>query len=254
MLRIRLVEETIANLYPEQEIRCPVHLCTGQEAVPVEISAHLGPDDYVFSNHRSHGHYLARGGSMKKLFAEIYGRETGCAKGRGGSQHLVDRDLNFFASPILGSMIPVAVGTAFQGHFTVCYFGDGATEEGVFYESLNFAALHRLPILFVCEDNGWSVNTPYNKRRNINIPTLVKSFGIDVNTEIKRTGPQFLYFRVNRWMEHCGPNKGPDYGKDDPITDRTGEDEILEEIKEAVEFARNSPYPTDLTEYVYPDV
>ena len=114
MLRIRLVEEKIADLYPEQEMRCPVHLCIGQEAIPVGICVHLKKSDMVFSNHRSHGHYLAKGGNLKRLIAEIYGKFTGCSKERGGSQHIIDLSVNFMgATPIVGETVPVAVGAAF---------------------------------------------------------------------------------------------------------------------------------------------
>ncbi len=172
MLRIRLVEERIAALYPEQEIRCPTHLCTGQEAPPVGVSAHLRLEDMVFSAHRSHGHYLAKGGNLCAMFAELYGRVTGCALGKGGSQHLVDLEVGFMGSaPILASTISVGVGAAWGrrrlGHnsVTAIYFGDGAVEEGTFHEAANFAAVERLPVVFVCENNLYSVHTPLALRQ-----------------------------------------------------------------------------------------
>ncbi|MBI4331624.1 MAG: thiamine pyrophosphate-dependent dehydrogenase E1 component subunit alpha, partial [Chloroflexi bacterium] len=172
MLRIRLVEERIAELYPEQQMRCPVHLCTGQEAIAAGVSAHLTSDDYALSNHRSHGHYLAKGGDLKAMMAEIYGRVTGCSRGKGGSMHLVDLAAGFLgATPIVGSTIPMAVGAALatvmkgEKRVTVAYFGDAAVEEGVFHESLNFAALKRLPVVFVCENNFFSVYSPLSVRQ-----------------------------------------------------------------------------------------
>ncbi len=159
-----MVEEKIAKLYPEQEMRCPVHLCIGQEAICVGVCANLGPEDYVLSNHRSHGHYLAKGGDLKAMMAEIYGKVTGCCQGKGGSMHLVDLPSRFLGAVlIVGSTIPIAVGAALgtvmegEQRVTVVFLGEGATEEGVFHESLNFAALKKLPVIFVCENNYFSV-------------------------------------------------------------------------------------------------
>ena len=147
MLRIRLVEQAIAERYAEQQMRCPMHLCIGQEAIAVGVCAALQPDDKVFSNHRAHGHYLAKGGSLKAMLAELYGRATGCCGGRGGSRHLIDLDAGFMgATPIVGGTVPLAVGSAWaarlqrQPRVTVVFFGDGCFEEGVVHESLNFAA------------------------------------------------------------------------------------------------------------------
>ena len=133
MLFIRLVEETIAELYPEEEMRCPVHLCIGQEAICVGVCANLSAEDYVFSNHRSHGHYLAKGGDMKAMMAELYGKATGCSKGRGGSMHLASPDIGLPGSTaIVAGSIPVAVGAALAfsiqkgGRVSVAFFGDGA--------------------------------------------------------------------------------------------------------------------------------
>ena len=138
MLRIRLVEERIAKLYPEQEMRCPVHLSIGQEAVAAGVCANLNRDDYVLSNHRSHAHYLAKGGDLKAMLAELYGRVTGCSQGKGGSMHLVDLSAGFLgAAPIVGSTIPIAVGVALGSvmrssqRVTAVFFGDAAAETAV---------------------------------------------------------------------------------------------------------------------------
>src|SRR5579859_6536135 len=172
LLRLRLVEERIAELYPEQEMRCPVHLSIGQEAVAVGVCDHLEPADQALSGHRSHGHYLAKGGDLRAMLAELYGRETGCARGKGGSMHLVDLEAGFLgATPIVASTIPIAVGVAFAARLrgqplvTVAFFGEGATEEGVFHEAANFAALHRLAVVFVCENNLYSVYSPLEVRQ-----------------------------------------------------------------------------------------
>ena len=164
MLRIRLIEEAIANEYSNQEMRCPIHLSIGQEAIAVGVSALLSKHDLALSAHRSHAHYLAKGGDLKLMLSELYGKETGCAKGKGGSMHLFDLKAGLIAAvPIVGSTIPIGVGVAWQKvrknipGIVVIYFGDGASEEGVFSESLDFASLKNLPVLFVCENNLYSV-------------------------------------------------------------------------------------------------
>ncbi|MBA7692972.1 Acetoin:2,6-dichlorophenolindophenol oxidoreductase subunit alpha [subsurface metagenome] len=233
MLRIRLVEEKIVELYPEQEMRCPTHLSIGEEATAVGVCENLKEYDFVFSNHRSHAHYLAKGGSLKALFAELYGKTTGCSKGRGGSMHLIDLSVNFLgATPILGGTIPIAVGAALsskmqnKNNITIVFFGDAAVEEGIFHESLNFASLKKLPVLFVCENNLYSVQTPLADRQPkreiylVGKAHAIESHQEDGNDVIKvyeRTeesiekikageGPVFLEFLTYRWREHCGPN------------------------------------------------
>ena len=183
MLRIRLIEEEIAARYAEQEMRCPVHLSTGQEAVAVGVCAALRPDDKVVSTHRCHAHYLAKGGDLKAMLAEMHGRAAGCCGGRGGSMHLFDDDAGVLLSlPIVGSCLPIANGVALSmiqrglDAVSVAFFGDGATEEGVFHETLNFAAVHRLPALFVLENNLYSCYTGLNDRQpaisQVSVPQL----------------------------------------------------------------------------------
>ena len=187
MLRIRRIEEALAQRYAEQEMRCPMHLCIGQEAIAVGVSASIGPDDMIFSNHRAHGHYLAKGGSLSGMVAELYGRKTGCCGGRGGSMHLIDLTVRFMgATPIVGGTVPLAVGSAWasqlkqSNQLTVVFFGDGCFEEGVVHESLNFAALHKLPVIFVCENNDFSVYTRRNERQpDRPIFELAKAHGMD---------------------------------------------------------------------------
>ena len=234
MLRIRKVEEKIAELYPEQEMRCPVHLCVGQEAIAVGVCGNLLKKDYVMSNHRSHGHYLAKGGDLKAMFAEMYGKVTGCAKGRGGSMHLIDLSVGFLGSaPIVASTIPITVGTALstrmqgKNNISVVFFGDAAIEEGIFHESLNFAALKKLPVIFICENNLYSVYSSLHVRqpKDREIFLLARSHGVNSNQgdgnnliEVynlsqeavekarRGKGPTFLEFKTYRWREHCGPN------------------------------------------------
>ena len=174
MTRIRMVEEEIANRYSQQQMRCPVHLSIGQEASAVGVCSVLKNTDLVFSGHRNHAHYLAKGGSLKKMINEIYGNSNGCSGGRGGSMHLTDIPSGFVAStPIVASTIPIAAGAALSvqakntDQVVVVFFGDGAMESGVTYETLNFAAVKNLPILFVCENNRYSVYSPLSVRQPI---------------------------------------------------------------------------------------
>lgn len=233
VMRIRLIEERIRALYAEQEMRCPVHFSIGQEAIAVGVCAHLKQEELITSAHRSHAHYLAKGGDLKAMLAELYGKATGCAAGKGGSMHLIDRSAGFFgAVPVVGSTIPIGVGTAFssvlQGNpcLTVIFFGDAATETGVFHESLNIAAIHKLPVVMVCENNLYSVLTPLSARKPANreIVQLAAGHGVfnrqgDGNDADEvfslageaiqharaGNGPAFLELKTYRWFEHCGP-------------------------------------------------
>ena len=150
MNRIRYVEETIANKYSEQEMRCPIHLSIGQEATAVGVISCLTQEDKIYSTHRCHAHYLAKGGNLNAMISELYGKAGGCCGGRGGSMHLFDQEAGVIASlPIVASAIPLAVGSALAFKFkknkkiVAAFFGDGAVEEGVFYESVNFAVLKK---------------------------------------------------------------------------------------------------------------
>ena len=233
MLRIRRIEETLADRYAEQEMRCPMHLCIGQEAIAVGVCAALSSQDVVFGNHRAHGHYLAKGGNLKAMIAELYGRATGCCGGRGGSMHLIDLGAGFMgATPIVGGTVPLAVGSAWAAMLTgdprvsVVFFGDGCFEEGVVHESLNFAALHKLPVIFVCENNEFSVYTRLKERQpdrpiyrvaEAHGVTACRGDGNDVEAVLSIAkvavdnarsgeGPQFIEFKTYRWREHCGPS------------------------------------------------
>jgi len=231
---IRRFEERIAELYTEQEIRCPVHFCIGQEAIATGVSAHLKPQDQVLSGHRAHGHYIAKGGDLAAMAAEFYGKASGCSGGRGGSMHLIDQKAGFLGSvPIVGSTIPIAVGAAFadkmteRDTITIVYFGDAAIETGAFHEAANFAVLHSLPILFICENNLYSVYSPIEVRQPTDRPihNIAEALGLRTKTsdgndvlivyelagkEIdkirKGDGPGFIEFSTYRWLEHCGPN------------------------------------------------
>ena len=172
MLRIHKVQLRIESVYHLDAMKTPIHLCIGQEAVAVGVCSTLNKDDYISSNHRGHGHYLAKGGDLKSMIAELYCRETGCSKGRGGSMHLVDISVGHIgSSSIVGGGIPIATGLALaiqmkkQDRVSVVFFGDGATDEGVLYESVNFAILKRLPVIFIYENNQFSVCSRVSDRQ-----------------------------------------------------------------------------------------
>lgn len=239
MLRIRLVEEATADRYAEQEMRCPVHLSVGQEAIASGVCSVLRPADQIVTTHRCHAHYLAKGGDLRAMMAEIYGKATGCCGGRGGSMHLMDGAAGVLASlPIVASSIPVGVGAALtmkaQGtdNVSVVFLGDASTEEGVFHESAAFAALKKLPVIFVCENNLFAVYTRIDDRQpDRPLTRLGEAHGIvsiqadgnDVSKvreltrqAIRRAqageGPTFLVLDTYRWREHCGPNYDNDIG------------------------------------------
>ena len=240
MKRIRFVEETIAKRYSEWKMRCPVHLCTGQEAVPAAVGQVLRKDDFIVSSHRAHGHYLAKGGNLDKMIAEIYGKATGCSHGKGGSMHLSDTDVNFMGSTaIVAGTIPVGVGLGLSielnktDQISCVFFGDAAIEEGVFYESINFAVLKKLPVLFICENNFYSVYSPLKVRQpeGREIFDMVRAIGcpseqgdgnnvLEVYKKVSPAaslirngnGPHFFEFKTYRWREHCGHNFDNDLG------------------------------------------
>ena len=239
-IRIRMIEEAIAEKYPLGEMRCPVHLSIGQESNAVAIADCLTADDYMVSTHRSHAHYLAKGGSLDGLLGELYGKKTGCSGGNGGSMHLVDTSCGFLGSTsIVGGTIPIGVGAAFaaklknENRLTVVCIGDAAIEEGVFHESANFAALHKLPVIFFMENNNYSCFTPLRNRQperehSGGFRYVAEAHGmkyvkvswtgffdecLDLETilnymrETKGYGPLFVECEAYRFVEHCGPNE-----------------------------------------------
>lgn len=250
MLRIRLCEEGFVEPIVSREVRCPVHLCSGQEAVATGVCASLRTVDYVFGTHRSHGHYLAKGGNLCRMVAEIFCRETGCAGGRGGSMHVVDPAVGMLgAAPIVGGTISLAVGAALaaavrgDGRVSVCFFGDGATGEGVLYESLNLAALRRLPILFVCENNFYATHLPIREIRvSSDIWKVAEPFGLPA-ARVDGNDVLAVWRKASEFIEDCRTGKGPAFlecvtyrlrghvGPDDSIqgshTDIRPRDEVL---------------------------
>jgi TPP-dependent pyruvate/acetoin dehydrogenase alpha subunit len=233
MLMIRSLEQRVSFVYPEQEMKCPVHLCTGQEAIAAGVCAHLTKEDTIFSTHRSHGHCIAKGMDLNSMVAEFYGKSNGCSRGRGGSMHLVDVEHGIpGTTAIVGGCIPLAVGAALSSVLrgqretvSVAFFGDGAMDEGSFHESLNFASLKKLPVLFVCENNFYATNSPQNARQpEVKIASRAAGYGMpgieadgnDVlavyhhaGEAVRRArsgkGPTLLEFTTYRWNGHVGP-------------------------------------------------
>lgn len=239
MLEIRLAEEMISQKYLEGEIRLAIHLSIGEEAIAAGVCENLQKGDYIFSNHRSHGHYIAGNGDLNKLFAELYGKASGCSSGKGGSMHLFDRSIGYLgSSSIVGANTAVAVGTAFASKYfnlprvSVCFFGDAAVEEGTFYEALNFAAIKKLAVLFVCENNFYAIFSHMKARQKFdNIYRRYREMGIpgrriDGNDVLKvyevskqligkirnGDGPFLLECRTYRMMAHAGPSSDDGLG------------------------------------------
>jgi TPP-dependent pyruvate/acetoin dehydrogenase alpha subunit len=291
LYRIRRLEEEIARAYPGDNIKSPVHLSIGQEAVSVGICEALEPQDIVFGTYRGHALYLAKGGDMRRMVAELYGKATGCTAGKGGSMHLIDVERGVMGtSAVVGTTIANAVGCAYalryrrQRAIVASFFGDGATEEGVFSESLNFAGLKNLPILFICENNQYAIHTHQSRRQATpaiceraralgvpaerldgnDMPALVGRAAALVKEVRNGGGPAFFEIMTYRWREHVGPGEDYHLGyrteaeaapwqacdalprmaeKVDPRQRFRLEQEVEEEIAEALAFAEESPFP-----------
>ncbi|MAR08814.1 MAG: hypothetical protein CL681_02410 [Blastopirellula sp.] len=260
VLRVRMIEEEIAVRYKEQEMRCPVHLSIGQEACAVAVCWGLTKSDIAFSGHRNHAHYLAKGGDLKKLIAELYGKRSGCSGGMGGSMHITDITAGFIASsPIVGSIVPIAVGASYakcredNDDITIVFLGDGAVETGAVHEAMNIASLKKLPILMVCENNLYSVYTNLEERRarQSKIYKIAEAHGIKAK-KIEGSNivesheeameciqyirnsrePYFLEIDTYRYLEHCGPNC------DDNLGYRNEEEITCWKAKDPIEMAK----------------
>ena len=232
MLRLRRMEEAlIAEYHPADEMRCPVHFCIGQEAVPAALSMLLETDDYLFSHHRSHGYYFAKGAPIRELFAEIYGKSTGANGGKAGSQDISHGASHFFSGAILAGAVSIAAGAAFalqlkrSPNIAVSGFGEGATDEGAFWEVANYAGFKRLPLLLVCENNRYATYSDQLKRQaSDNICARVRTFGVRADQvfgndvlQVYRTlktameyvrgggGPALVEAYTCRWNGHVGP-------------------------------------------------
>jgi pyruvate dehydrogenase E1 component alpha subunit len=271
ILKIRIIEETISKKYKDQEMRCPIHLSIGQEAIAVGVCQNLNDKDQIVSNHRCHAHYLAKGGDVDKMINEFYGNSYGCSGGRGGSMHLFDQKKGILSSvPIVSSAIPVGVGAGFsfkynkEKNIAVIFLGDAAIEEGVFYESLNYAKILSLPVLFICENNLFSCFTNIKERQPDNlIKNISKSFGIrthflngnnavDIFNKTKKIikqiralqEPQFILLDTYRMYEHCGPHSDDYLNYRNPkITKYWSENDPLDKIEKIIKtksiFSKN---------------
>lgn len=291
--KARKFEEVVAEIYPTDKIKSPVHLSIGQETPSVAICENLLKTDYVFATYRGHAAYISKGGNINELMAELYGKQTGCSKGKGGSMHIIDASVNFMGtSAVVGTTIPVAVGYAHSlkylgdNSIVVIFFGDGATDEGVFWESINYAVLHELRVLFVCENNRYADPSRIDKRNSAIdlISNKVKSFIplsytiTDDIIEVEKKARSvikvmrsdsmsaFMELDVYRWKEHVGINEDPDYRgiynslkeakKNDQLirlAKLINKDDIIKieinidkEIYDSVEFAENSEFPNNL--------
>ena len=230
---MRKAEEKVREVYHTDVMKTPVHLSLGEEAIVAGICQALSADDQVYGTCRGHALYLARSDDLDAFYGELCGKVTGVAKGKAGSMHISCPESGFMASSaIVSSIIPVALGAAFavkykrNNHIVAVFFGDGATEEGVFWETLNMACLKKLPILFVCEDNGLAIHAHIADRQSYSIPDAVKSFGLAVYSDsttdaegiynaageavrtIRETGnPYFIHLKYHRYLEHVGVNE-----------------------------------------------
>lgn len=292
LYRIRRVEEEVARVYPTDVVKSPVHLSIGQEAVAVGICEALEPTDVAFGTYRGHAVYLAKGGDLRQMMAELYGKATGGSRGKGGSMHLIDVEHGVMGmSAVVGTTIPHAAGYAFamklqrRDVVVASFFGDGATEEGVYFETLNFAALNHLPVLFVCENNSYAIHIQVERRQTGSIANRAAALGIparrlpdddvfgllaaaqeEVALIRAGHGPRFLECPTYRWKEHVGPRDDVDLGYrsaeeverwkardqvaltgamlDDDVR-RDLEAAVEAEVREAMAFAEDSPYPAD---------
>jgi acetoin:2,6-dichlorophenolindophenol oxidoreductase subunit alpha len=293
MMRIRRAEEKLMEVFAGGEIPGFIHVCIGQEAAPVAVCSQLKDTDFVSTTHRGHGHALAKGIDLKLFMAELFGRKNGFCRGRSGSMHVADRQLGILgANGIVGGGIPIAVGAAFASRYkktdqvTVCFFGDGATNEGTFHESLNLSSLLKLPIVYVCENNQWAqftflkthmpIQDIAKRGASYDIPGVVVPNEFLKIREVARKaverarageGPTLIEVKCNRWFGHF-VGDAQKYREEETVKAARGDDcilkfrenlivsgvlqeqdvqrieeEVREEITEAVEFARKSPVP-----------
>ncbi|RJR18482.1 MAG: thiamine pyrophosphate-dependent dehydrogenase E1 component subunit alpha [Desulfobacteraceae bacterium] len=303
MVKIRRVEETLMDVFSAGEIPGFIHVCIGQEATPVAVCKNLKESDCIATTHRGHGHALAKGIDLKLFMAELFGKKNGPCLGRSGSMHLAYKALGIMgANGIVGGGIPIATGAAFASKYKkntdviVCFFGEGSAGEGTFHESLNMASLWKLPIVYVCENNGWaeftsqSVHMPIkdvaDRAASYNMPGVVvpndfleiyAAAGDAVERARRGEGPTLLEVKSRRWHGHF-VGDAQKYRAADDIEGARAQDciarfenylfsnnllrpdeaaaldrEIRDSVSQAIEFARNSPFPdpSELTEGLY---
>jgi acetoin:2,6-dichlorophenolindophenol oxidoreductase subunit alpha len=280
MWRIRLFEERVAALARSNEVHGLIHLSMGQEAVAAGVCTQLRDDDAVYSNHRAHGHALAKGAPMDRVMAELMGRDTGLCRGLGGSMHLVDVEHGFMgATGVVGGNVPIALGSVLAARLRgddaigVVFFGDGAVQAGVFNESVNLATLWGLPLVLVCENNGFAEFTPRSAHTNVErVADVVSPYGV-VRETVDGNDVVAVWDTFARFLEAARRGEGPfllecltrrlrgHYEGDatkyddadaanDPIARFGFEDDAIREeaaaeVDRAVEFARASPFPPD---------
>jgi TPP-dependent pyruvate/acetoin dehydrogenase alpha subunit len=288
MLLVRRFEERVYYLFLEGEIPGTLHQYQGQEAVAVGICAALERSDWITSTHRPHGHALAKGVSARAAMAELYGKATGCCRGRGGSMHLGDADVGMPPAIAIvggGNTVVTGIGLAFKlrrtGQVAACFFGEGASNEGAFHEGLNFAAVQRLPVVFVCENNLYGASTPFRSVSLVrDVASRAEAYGVagtivdgmdvlavrDAATAAVAAaragqGPSLLECKTYRFVGHSRSDargyrtrEEEDEWKAldpierirpliDPDAARSAEAAVEAELDDAVEFARESPYP-----------
>ncbi len=254
MLFIRVAEQELVQLYLDKKLFSMVHFYVGQEAVAVGVCDALKPEDKVMGNHRSHGHYLAKGGNFRRMACELLGRANGLAHGKGGSMHMIDKSVNFVGStPLLGSVAPLAAGVAFEQKFnnrdtiTTAFYGDGASEEGVVYETYNLAALYQVPLLLIVENNLFAINSKLKDRRapGHTLEKIVSGFGVeyrkadgndykDVHAKAKELAdlvrrekrPAVLECVTYRHMAHSTPLMDEKHREADTLEERTKQDPL----------------------------
>ncbi len=305
MLTIRRFEERAIQEYKRGNLYGFIHSYIGQEAIATGVCAHLRIDDRIVSNHRGHGHCIAKGADIKRMMAEIFGKKTGYCKGKGGSMHIADFEIGMLgANGIVGAGLPIATGSALAAQLeggdriSVVFFGDGAVGEGTFHESLNIASIWKLPIVFVCENNMYGVNTPTSysmAAENVadraeaysmpgmvaygnNLFTVYETAEKAVSRARKGDGPSLIEFRTYRWRAHFEGGGVPDLRPGDELEEwkkkcpvafmeqqllemgimdskqlKTLDSEIMSSVRDAVEFAMQSPEPDpeDALEDIY---
>ena len=306
MLKIRLFEEEVNQLYLSARMPGLAHLYIGEEAIAVGVCEALRRDDYITSTHRGHGHCLAKGASVDKMFAELLGKEAGYCRGKGGSMHIADQDTgNLGANAIVGGSAGIATGAAMSAKMrgsqqvAVCFFGDGALGQGLLYETMNMASLWKFPVIYVCENNQYNEYTHYSETTAGDVTARAAAFGIHtasvdgqdvravhstavklVNSARSGAGPAFLqcntyrfhghhvgdidraYYRSKKEEEEWKTQRDPvkllaDWLEKNKLADgklfQRIENEVSTEIKEAVTFALNAPYPAadEVDKHVY---
>jgi len=268
MTTIRLFEESICEFIENSQIKTPCHLYIGQEAIATGVCSNLRDEDLIWGNHRSHGHYIAKGGNLQSLMDEIFCKKTGCSEGRGGSMHILDRQKGVLGTvPIVAATLPLAVGAGLsfklskEDLISVSFIGDGATEEGHVLEAMNMAALYKIPTLFVIENNFYSSHMHViERRKQTDLQEIGKMLGIStckvdgndvrlvqevaansISNIRNGKGPEIIEFMTYRWRGHVGASFDEDVGvkRKDELSEWLKKDPILVEKNKLYEEGVN---------------